>query len=141
MHTYPLPATYFAEIHRLAFADKRPWSAQEIEEVMTAPTSICISMAKGFVLSRVIACEGEILTIAIEPPWQNQGLGGTLLTLALEEMKNQGAQEVFIEVKKDDSRLVQFYQTHGFDEIALRRGYYRRSNGQLVDALIMRRHL
>jgi len=135
-----------AGMHKICFVD--PWHEGGFVESLTAEGThglIAVSQNSllpsdgdsgpaGLVMWRAIADEGEILTIAVLPPWRRQGLGERLLQAALNAIDQTGVQSVFLEVAENNLGARQMYRKHGFVQVGRRSGYY---NG--IDALVMRR--
>lgn len=81
------------------------------------------------------AGEGDIQTIAVAETARRQGLGRTLVLQLVNEARRRGAREVFLEVRADNPGAQALYTTLGFEQIAVRPGYYQPDN---VDAHVMR---
>jgi [ribosomal protein S18]-alanine N-acetyltransferase len=77
--------------------------------------------------------EYEIHTIGVDPDYQGQGIGRRLLDNLLEFA--QGG-TVFLEVRTDNEPAIALYRSAGFEQIGLRKRYYRVSG---ADAYTMRR--
>ena len=81
------------------------------------------------------AQEGDIQTIAVAPSARRSGLGRTLMQALITEAAKRGARELFLEVRADNPHAQHLYETLGFDQIAVRVGYYQPDG---VDANVMR---
>ncbi len=92
----------------------------------------------GFIIARMVAGEGEILSLGVPVPARRRGVGRALLTDALYRLALSGADDVFLEVGEDNPGAVALYRGLGFRQVGRRRGYYLRKNGRRVSALIMR---
>ena len=79
----------------------------------------------------------DVQTIAVVPDYEGRGIGTTLLTQLIDEARHRGAADVLLEVRADNPRAQQLYRRFGFEQIHIRRRYYRDG----VDALIMRLQL
>lgn len=79
----------------------------------------------------------DVQTIAVVPEFEGRGIGSTLLTRLIGEARVRGAADVLLEVRADNPRAQQLYVRFGFEQIHVRRRYYRDG----VDALIMRLQL
>ena len=79
----------------------------------------------------------DVQTIAVVPDYEGRGIGTTLLTRLIAEARRRGAADVLLEVRADNPRAQQLYVRFGFEQIHVRRRYYRDG----VDALIMRLQL
>jgi ribosomal-protein-alanine N-acetyltransferase len=127
-----------AEIHRAAFPAAQAWSA----DVMVLQLGLSggfgfIHPAGGMVLARVTVDEAEILTIAVDPVAQSQGLGRDLLQAAMDEAARRGAAAMFLEVSVSNAPARALYKAAGFSRVGRRRAYYIGGG----DALILRASL
>lgn len=136
------PAT-MAQVHAAAFDDEvRVWSETAISTLLADPTVKSVSIAdSGFALIRVIPPEAEILTLAVLPDAQGQGYGKALMTQAIAMAQKIGITTMLLEVGVHNIAARSLYATLGFREVARRPAYYRHSNGQRSDALLMLRLL
>lgn len=79
----------------------------------------------------------DVQTIAVVPEYEGRGIGTALLRELIREGRRRGAADVLLEVRADNPRAQQLYRRFGFEQIHVRRRYYRDG----VDALIMRLEL
>lgn len=124
-----------AQIHSTAFTVSRPWGAQEFETLLNNPHTHLYARPEGFALVQVIAGEAELLTIAVQPDFQGQGIGQSLMA---DWLKTVDATEAFLEVAQDNAAAIHLYQSYGFAEVARRNSYYARKSNIYVDAIVMR---
>ncbi len=82
--------------------------------------------------------QADVVTVAVATGRWGHGIGSALLEALLTEARRRGCQEVFLEVRTDNTRAQDLYRRYGFTEIGIRRGYYQPSG---ADALVMRRDL
>ena len=80
--------------------------------------------------------DGDIQTIAIHPDFRSHGLGRRLMEALLEEAEVRHARRIFLEVRADNPHAIALYASLGFEEIAVRPGYYQPEG---VDAVIMKK--
>lgn len=136
-------AAAMARTHAAAFPS--PWSAEDIRRFAEEPGGFALvaesaaGMA-GFILCRVMAGEGEILTLAVQPRSRRRGVASALVEAAL-AVAAQTAEAMFLEVADDNSGALALYQSTGFAAVGRRAGYYARSGAASVDAVVMRRAL
>jgi [ribosomal protein S18]-alanine N-acetyltransferase len=121
-----------ARIHAAAFVMPRPWSAAEIADFLTSPLCFVLTEPAGFIMGRVVAGEAELLTIAVDPAAQGQGMGTALMCRFLTEVRARLADRVFLEVAETNLAARALYSRVGFAVTGRRRGYYN-----WVDALVM----
>jgi ribosomal-protein-alanine N-acetyltransferase len=129
-----------ADLHRAAFQSERPWSATEFHDLLASKFVRSIHDVNGFALTRTVAGESELLTLAVDPVFQRQGIG-RLLTLAWLDSIADNAQSAFLEVAADNVAARALYTSFGFAEVAKRSAYYARKNAAAADAIVMRRDL
>jgi ribosomal-protein-alanine N-acetyltransferase len=78
--------------------------------------------------------QADIQTIAVVEDARRQGLGRVLMLRLIDEARERGATELFLEVRADNPGAQTLYASLGFEQIAVRPKYY----GGVVDAVIMR---
>lgn len=138
-----------SELHGLRFP--RQWSDGEFQSLLmqenvfgfvARQTNAFFSKPfGGFVLSREVAGEGEILTVAVNEKFGRQGLGWRLMQAALREALSRGGETMFLEVEAENRAAVELYRKLGFQKIAERPAYYTGPDGTRSAALVMSRVL
>lgn len=88
----------------------------------------------GFTMSRAAADEEELLLIAIRPEFRGQGLGKRLLQDFLDEARGRGSRKIFLEMRSGNP-AEHLYRNFGFEQVGLRKGYYRGAVGGPLDAI------
>jgi len=142
----PSSADLCYSLHRRCFA--HAWSPTEFE-TLTASSSNLADGAYvegtdeliGFVVSRIVAGEAEILTIAVEPGLRGQGLGRRLLEAHMAALVNKKVSALFLEVEETNAAALALYARTGFEQIGRREGYYRQGRDRPAAALTMRKKL
>lgn len=97
--------------------------------------------AAGFVLTRRVLSEAELLLVAVEPGARGRGLGRRLVDDAAAAAKARGASRIFLEVRDGNDAAIALYHAAGFTIVGRRPGYYAGSAGVRFDAITMRRDL
>jgi [ribosomal protein S18]-alanine N-acetyltransferase len=127
------------EIERAVFSD--PWSAQSFREALGHP-AVYFSCARrdegdvlGYVVAWFVADEGEIANLAVARSAWGAGIGRALLDGALSEAVSREVTAVYLEVRESNERARRLYESRGFEDVARRRGYYRRP---IEDAIVLR---
>jgi ribosomal-protein-alanine N-acetyltransferase len=146
----PLVATdspAISAIHREDFA--RPWTDGEFASLLGQDTVFGFAAREtgrggmapvGFVLARLAAGEGEILTVAVARTHRRHGLGWRLMDAVLRELHGQRAEALFLEVDEANEAATALYRRLGFIEVGKRPRYYESAQGK-SGALVMRRDL
>jgi ribosomal-protein-alanine N-acetyltransferase len=78
--------------------------------------------------------EVHIITIATHPGWRRSGLAEWLLLEMLAQARSQGVSQVTLEVRVGNQAARALYAKLGFEEVGLRKRYYRDNH---EDALLM----
>lgn len=129
-----------AALHAAAFTRDRSWSAEEFAGLLDSPFVALTTRPGGFALTRTIADESELLTLAVDPGQQRRGIGRALVQDWITALPPETT-SAFLEVAADNTPARALYASLGFAEVATRRAYYARSTGPAVDACILRRTL
>jgi ribosomal-protein-alanine N-acetyltransferase len=130
-----------AAIHTAAF--DHPWDRAALADMLSASGVFALTdpNRNSFILVRLVADEGEILTLAVIPSARRQGLARRLLDHAVATAASRGAASLFLEVAADNAAAIALYRAAGFDAVGRRAGYYARSAGPPVDALVLKKLL
>ncbi|WP_375407678.1 GNAT family N-acetyltransferase [uncultured Methylobacterium sp.] len=134
-------APVLSRLHATAFA--RPWDAHEFERMLCERSTEAHALwrsgtVQGFVLSRKIADEAEILTLVLSPSVRGGGLSHRLLREHLAHLAQAGVRSVHLEVDEGNVPALKLYARHGFNQVGERTGYYARKDGSRATALTMK---
>lgn len=127
-----------ADLHAAAFKAERPWTADEFTALLASRYVTLQHGPHGFALIRTVAEETELLTLAVHPNHQREGLAGALISGWLDHAQ---AAHAFLEVAADNTAAQHLYLKHGFAETGRRMAYYARADGPAADAVLMTRAL
>jgi ribosomal-protein-alanine N-acetyltransferase len=135
-------AARLSGIHASAFA--RAWSAFEFEGLLADRAVLADGLflgrsqtPSGFVLSRIVLDEAEILTIVMAPEARGRGHAHPLLAHHLDELVRAGVRTVHLEVEEGNAPALALYRRFGFRQVGRREGYYGKPDGTKVAALTM----
>lgn len=142
MSKAPPSAAQLAQLHALGF--ETSWSAADFEGHIARESDQITPLydadaLTGFALIRVVADQGDILTIIIHPAHRGKGLGAALLERAETQAKTAGAEILFLDVAVDNPAAIALYRRAGYVQYAQRPGYYRRKNGRVGAALFQKK--
>lgn len=88
----------------------------------------------GFSVVWVVIDEAHIGTIAIQPDFQNRGIGKKFLSFICQELVDENINKIFLEVRQSNHSAIRLYERFGFVIDGERKHYYR-DNGE--SALLM----
>jgi ribosomal-protein-alanine N-acetyltransferase len=83
------------------------------------------------------AGEAHILNVCVADEYRCRGLGRHLLEHLLDRARGFGVREAFLEVRPSNTTAIRLYQSMGFEQIGIRRGYYQASTGR-EDAVVLK---
>jgi ribosomal-protein-alanine N-acetyltransferase len=94
----------------------------------------------GFGVIASGAGEAHLLNVCVREEFRGRGFGRALIGHLLAHAAAAGATMVFLEVRPANVGAIRLYETLGFRQVGVRRGYYQTPAGR-EDALVMRRTL
>lgn len=74
----------------------------------------------------------DVQTLAVAPEAQGRGLGTRLLQLLIDAAREQGAEQILLEVRADNPGAQTLYRREGFIHIHTRAQYYPDGEGALI---------
>lgn len=135
-----------AALYRLdhaCFPKEIAYSKAELQYFLTHPRCSCWiaeqleSNLAGFVLversSRNALPTGHIVTLDVDPAQRRRGVGKLLMQTVEEQMKQEGAGAISLEVAQNNAAALQFYRNLGFVTTGKIANYYAGK----VDAEVM----
>lgn len=90
----------------------------------------------GYAVLMMALDEAHLLNVSIAKAFQGRGLGRRLLEHLMEVARGHGGQTMFLEVRPSNTAACGLYESLGFNEISVRRGYYPAEKGR-EDAVLM----
>ena len=123
----PGDAAALAALHASSF--NRGWSEDEFERLLldravVAHRIVIGRRLVGFIISRIVAGEAEILSVAVTSARRGKGLARQMLNLHLRRLAGFGTRTVFLEVSEDNVPANRLYKRAGFRAVGRREGYY-----------------
>ena len=126
-------------IEREAFADA--WSRQSFAELVGRSEVLFSVVLRehrvvGYAVAFVAADEAELMNLAVATVARGLGIGRQLLFSVLGEVREAGADWMWLEVRGSNAAARALYDHSGFAEVGLRKHYYDKP---VEDAIVMRR--
>lgn len=124
-------APLLAALHEEAFAGGEVWDTDSFTSLLGLPGTEALVVLKGnepagFILTRTVMDETEVLTLAVRPSFRRLGLGKSLVEQILPKGK------IFLEVSISNNAAKKLYDRCGFIKAGHRRRYYRDGSDALV---------
>lgn len=126
------------EIENLSF--KTPWSKSAFIYELTKNkcSKYRVILKDGKVVAYggmwILLDEAHITNIAVHPEYRGIGLGKMIVEHMIKAAKGSGVTSMTLEVRVGNIPAINLYKKYGFEEVAIRKGYYQ-DTGE--DALIM----
>lgn len=83
----------------------------------------------GFCILQKVLDEANLLLMAIDPNFQQRGLGLQLLEQSIKGLGSQ-CNMVFLEVRQSNTAAIKLYEKIGFAQMDLRKNYYPTAQGK-----------
>ncbi len=134
-----------SEMQKLSFQDgvEQIWSAGEITSLLQSPGTHAMVVSDhghpmGFILTRQVAEEAEILTICVLPEYRKKGIARKTLQEFYDRSALNGVKEIFLEVSENNHAAISLYVKNGFEKVGRRQNYYGGRGAEKQDALVMK---
>jgi [ribosomal protein S18]-alanine N-acetyltransferase len=117
------------------------WTAAQCESMLMLPGSALLiayvdEHPAAFALMRSFAGEAELLLIATRPCYQRHHIGRSLINFLLADCLAAEITLIHLEVRADNMAL-SFYKRTGFEQVGIRKNYYRGALGRQTDAITL----
>ena len=128
-----------AALEAICFID--PWSEKSVASELNNPLSLWLvaldgDRVAGYVGSQSVLGESDMMNVAVHPDYRRQGIAAQLCLALVEALKEKGNHCLTLEVRSSNEPAKALYEKLGFDQIGLRKNYYRNPR---EDALILRK--
>ena len=95
-----------------------------------------IELEQGFIEFVQASDFADIYDVEVLMEFRGQGYGSQLMGLFLTEMRQRNVTVITLEVRVDNLLAIRLYESFGFEQTSIRKGYY---NG--IDGLLMKLEL
>lgn len=136
------------DVEEIAFAElelfpDEAWTVFQLAEEIEHPARRYVVAEEdgallGYAGIMIAADSADLHTIGTRSP--GRGIGRALLHWCEAQAVAGGAEQLLLEVREDNARARDLYTRAGYEELGVRRGYYR-IRGRAIDAIVMRRAL
>ena len=91
----------------------------------------------GYGVMSVGAGEAHILNLCVNAHFRCRGVGRRMLEYLVDRARAAGMSEAFLEVRPSNTAAIRLYQSLGFEQVGIRRGYYQAIGGR-EDASVLK---
>lgn len=128
-----------AAVERTAYAF--PWSEGIFRDCLRVGYLCRVADVDGEIVAYGIvamgAGEAHILNLCVRTDLRGRSIGRQMLMLLLERSRQAGMTDTFLEVRPSNLHAIALYQSVGFVQVGLRKGYYQAEGGR-EDALVLK---
>lgn len=133
-----------ALLHQQSFY--KGWTEKDFKDFIIDPLIYGLKIIKNDVLTSIILWqevenEAEILTLIVDPTYQNQGHASLLLKTLMTKLIHKNISQIFLEVAEDNKWAYYLYKKYGFRLLSKRPQYYKREGNKCVTALNLMKKL
>ena len=119
-----------------------PWSRGNfIDSLAAGYCARVLRAARRELIGYFVAMSGveemHLLNITVAPAFEHRGHARFMIAALLLLCREQGARELWLEVRESNARARAMYQRLGFAEVGVRKGYYPAPFGRREDAVVM----
>lgn len=122
-----------------SYPNGSPWSVESFQTDLETPlagygVAMIDEIMVGFIGYRNFLGEAEITNFCTSRDYKRQGIATDLLTACLAYLKEEGMQQLFLEVRASNQEARRLYQKIGLGEVDTRKNYYCHP---VEDAIVM----
>ena len=121
-----------------------PWTAGNFRDALAAGYSSLVGDVDGAIVAYGVLMlapgEAQLLNLTVAPSVRRRGLARLLLRRFVDDARQRGAEQCFLEVRASNGAAIALYAQAGFVPVARRAGYYPPLGAEALreDALVLR---
>lgn len=124
-----------------AVCNPSAWTQRQFESALVSPSEQVFLAEKdgrlvAFIVWQNLPDESELHLIATAPECRRRGVASALLRHWFSNLP-EGTQRLLLEVRAGNTAAQALYTAHGFSIAGRRKNYYRATDGQTEDAVLM----
>ena len=117
-----------------------PWTKKNFTDADNANNLFKVLKSEsniiGYYIALFAAEECQLLNITVRLELKKKGFGQLMLKNLVEECRKKKIINIFLEGRASNSSAIRLYEKNGFNEIGIRKNYYKVPDGQ-EDAILM----
>lgn len=133
-----------SDVARVAALERQsydfPWSPGIFRDCLLARYTCMVVEHRGevigYAIMSVAAAEAHLLNLCVAAERRREGHGLALLHLLMQQALQAGTERIYLEVRPSNVAALALYQREGFQQVGLRRHYYRARIG-MEDAVVL----
>ncbi|NVK27955.1 ribosomal-protein-alanine N-acetyltransferase [Marinomonas sp. CT5] len=119
-----------------ALSNPYPWGEGLLEEALQTRQNWVVELGDatqksivGWLTASVVLDQSELELIVIDSSVRRQGLARQLMIAWLNASKQQGVNELLLEVRESNVGAIALYESLGFTQVGCRKNYYQTEQG------------
>ncbi len=143
VHPNTVQARQLVAIHAACFVESARWSVRDFTSAAAQSRIILTDplIAEGVLVLQCVGDEAEVLTLGVMPTARGKGMAVALMERGLQIIQDREVRNIFLEVAEDNAPAIGLYAQLGFETTGRRKHYYRRENGDRIDAVLMAKRI
>ncbi|MGH8231071.1 MAG: ribosomal protein S18-alanine N-acetyltransferase [Steroidobacteraceae bacterium] len=121
-----------------------PWTEGILRDCLRVNYTCLVAefgaVTAGYGILSVAAGEAHLLNLCVAEAYRCRGIGRRLLSQLLQAAAAAGARDAYLEARPSNTGAIRLYQSLGFAQIGMRRGYYQALDGR-EDAIVLKRRI
>ena len=117
-----------------------PWTKKNFTEAYNAKNLFRVLKNQSNIIGYYIALfsdeECQLLNITVRLELKKRGFGQLMIENLFKECRKKNIHDIFLEVRASNSSAIRLYEKKGFNEIGIRKNYYKIIDGK-EDAILM----
>ncbi|MHA7898440.1 MAG: GNAT family N-acetyltransferase [Henriciella sp.] len=139
-------AAAMSALHAVTFRPEETWSEATFDALLAQETTLAIGLIQdedlfAMLVAQMVTGDAEILTLATHPAARRRGYAAGLLTHCEQNGSVGSLERWLLDVAADNHSAIDFYEKLGFRRDGRRANYYKRLEGDRVDAILMSKRL
>lgn len=133
----PSDVSQIEKIEKSSFST--PWSGKWLLDEINKPDDLFLTVTDGegilgYAVVGMLGEEAELYNIAVDNAHRGKGLGDMLMKHMTRKALENGAKNLFLEVRESNVPAISLYEKHGFKSVGRRKNYYKEPT---EDAILM----
>ena len=133
----PSDVSQIEKIEKSSFST--PWSKKWLLDEINKPDDLFLTVTDGeailgYAVVGMLGEEAELYNIAVDSAHRGKGLGDMLMKHMTRKALENGAKNLFLEVRESNVPAILLYEKHGFKSVGRRKNYYKEPT---EDAILM----
>lgn len=117
-----------------------PWTRGNfLDSIKSSHTCLMMTLNEeiiGYTVMMFVLDECHLLNLSIKKSMQKKGYGSLLLNEVIHLANFAHSKTIYLEVRVSNQTAIHLYDKHGFNEMSIRKDYYRAKEGH-EDAVLM----